>query len=256
MVKVKDIIAEVEKIAPPELAEEWDNSGLQLGNPDRVVKKLLVAVDVTRCSATAWAVADKFDMIVSHHPLIFHGVKNIVKGDVLSDKIIDLIKGNVAVYSAHTTYDSAVGGVNDILASKLGLCNTKPLGNMGRIGELPNDMTAKRFCKSVSEALSGDYTCLYGDKNKRVRRIAVCGGAGSFLINDALAEKADLFVTGDLKHHEIIDAVDAEMALIDAGHYATEAPAMEDLAERLRELFPDVRVEFVPTYLIHETVTM
>ena len=167
MVKVKDIIAEIEKIAPPELAEEWDNSGLQLGDVEKDVRKLLVTVDITK-DVVETAAEEGCDMILSHHPLIFRPIKNIAAGEVLSDKIISLIKNDIAVYSAHTSYDSAVGGVSDGLSLALEVFDVEPLGKMGRVGFIREEMTAEEFCGVVKETLRGDYTCLYGDKNRFV----------------------------------------------------------------------------------------
>ncbi len=244
MVKVKDIIAEVEKIAPPELAEEWDNSGLQIGDAEKEVNRLLVTVDITK-DIVAKAVAGEYDMILSHHPLIFKGVKSIAAGDVLSDKIIKLIKNDIAVYSAHTSYDSAETNVSDYLGRCLDLENIEEFGGMARFGFPAEDRTAGELFERLCGLLPEGPKAFHGDKDREIETVVVCGGAGAFLIPDVIAAGADLFITGDLKHHEILDALEAGLCLIDAGHYATEAPGMAAMALNIELVFDDLKVDFM-----------
>lgn len=236
-VNVAEIIKIMEEIAPPSLAEEWDNVGLMLGRRGSSVKKLLLALDVT-AEVVQQAIAQKADMIITHHPLIFKGVKNVTDSEWQQELILTLVEHGIAVYSAHTNLDCVSNGVNDVLAKKLRLEDIDVLDadtGLGRIGTVAECMI-EDFAVSVKQALKADYVVI-GNADKKVHTVAVCGGAGSDLINLALLRGADTLVTGDIKYHEAQKAVFSGLNVVDAGHQPTELHVMDSLADRLSQRF-------------------
>lgn len=236
-VNVADIIKILEEIAPPAMAEDWDNVGLMLGRRCKAVKKLLLALDITG-EVVQLAIAQKADMIITHHPLIFRGLKRVTDNEWQQELLLTLAEKGIAVYSAHTNLDCVSSGVNDVLAKKLHLDNVDVLDSdngLGRIGIVPA-CSLQEFAAMVKKILRADYVAV-GDAGKQVHKVAVCGGAGSDLISLALLCGADTLVTGDIKYHEAQQAVFSGLNVIDAGHQPTELPVMDDLADRLSQRF-------------------
>lgn len=238
-VTVSDIVNLLEELVPPELAENWDNVGLMVGRKDQTVKRLLLALDITE-EVVDQAVAKKCDMIVTHHPAIFKGIKSITDDNWQQKLLLKLIENKIAVYSAHTNLDSVSSGVNDVLAKKLKLTDTEVLdedSNIGRIG-YHKEIPLKEFAEFVKSALHADYIVV-ADAGKTVHKVAICGGAGSDFISVALDKGADTLVTGDVKYHEIQQGVFSGLNIIDAGHQCTELPVLENLADRLSLRFTE-----------------
>lgn len=236
-VNVADIIKIMEEIAPPAMAEDWDNVGLMLGRRCKAVKKLLLALDITG-EVVQQAIAQKADMIITHHPLIFRGLKRVTDGEWQQELLLTLAEKGIAVYSAHTNLDCVSSGVNDVLAKKLHLDSVDVLDSdngLGRIGIVPA-CSLHELAAMVKKVLRADYVAV-GDAGKQVHKVAVCGGAGSDLISLALLCGADTLVTGDIKYHEAQKAVFSGLNVIDAGHQPTELPVMDDLADRLSQRF-------------------
>lgn len=236
-VNVADIIKIMEEIAPPAMAEDWDNVGLMLGRRCKAVKKLLLALDITG-EVVQQAIAQKADMIITHHPLIFRGLKRVTDNEWQQELLLTLAEKGIAVYSAHTNLDCVSSGVNDVLAKKLHLDSVDVLDSdngLGRIGIVPA-CSLHEFAAMVKKVLRADYVAV-GDAGKQVHKVAVCGGAGSDLISLALLCGADTLVTGDIKYHEAQQAVFSGLNVIDAGHQPTELPVMDDLADRLSQRF-------------------
>lgn len=236
-VNVADIIKIMEEIAPPAMAEDWDNVGLMLGRRCKAVKKLLLALDITG-EVVQQAIAQKADMIITHHPLIFRGLKRVTDNEWQQELLLTLAEKGIAVYSAHTNLDCVSSGVNDVLAKKLHLDNVDVLDSdngLGRIGIVPA-CSLQEFAAMVKKILRADYVAV-GDAGKQVHKVAVCGGAGSDLISLALLCGADTLITGDIKYHEAQQAVFSGLNVIDAGHQPTELPVMDDLADRLSQRF-------------------
>lgn len=236
-VNVADIIKIMEEIAPPAMAEDWDNVGLMLGRRCKAVKKLILALDITG-EVVQQAIAQKADMIITHHPLIFRGLKRVTDSKWQQELLLTLAEKGIAVYSAHTNLDCVSSGVNDVLAKKLHLDSVDVLDNdngLGRIGIIPA-CPLQEFAAMVKKVLRADYVAV-GDAGKPVHKVAVCGGAGSDLISLALLCGADTLVTGDIKYHEAQKAVFSGLNVIDAGHQPTELPVMDDLADRLSQRF-------------------
>ncbi len=239
-VTVNDIISVLEEMAPPHLAESWDNVGLMLGRRTKPVRKLLLALDVTQ-ETVQQAITKKADMLITHHPAIFRKLGRVTSDDWQQELLLELAEHGIAVYSAHTNLDCVTNGVNDVLAKRLRLPEVDVLdteSGLGRIGNVQQPCSLHDFAVLVKKALKADYLAV-GDAHKQVRKVALCGGAGADLIELALAQGADTLVTGDVKYHEAQRAVFSGLNIIDAGHQPTELPVLDDLADRLSLRFSD-----------------
>jgi dinuclear metal center YbgI/SA1388 family protein len=356
--KIKDVIRDLEVIAPPVLADDGDKIGLQVGDPEAEVTRIVCAVDPTR-AVVDYAVDSGAELLLLHHPLIYSPVPSIVAGDPLSDILMRLVRGGTAAYAAHTNLDAAPGGINDVLAERLGVRDTqiltvrrperlfkiivfvpeesvvavrdamaeadaghignyshcsfmspgtgtflplegsdpyigkqgnleeaaevrlemivpewkldrvlsamverhpyeevaydiialanKPIGHgYGRVGVLESVMTLGEFRKVVEDSLGYRETRMIGDPERPIRTVALCGGAGKSLIRDAKAAGADVYVTGDVGHHDMLAADAMGLAVIDASHYHTERPGTEALAAKLAQMYSrePISVEF------------
>lgn len=235
---VNDIIKVMDGIAPPNLAEPWDNVGLLVGRSSNTVKKLMVALDVSP-EVVEQAVEHKVQMLVTHHPVIFDPIKKMTDRSWQHKLLLDCAENKIAVYSAHTSLDSVLGGVNDVLAEKIGLLHTEVLvpaaggeAGLGRVGCLHEPMTLQEFSEKIKTVLKLD-NIIAGDAGRRVSKVAVCGGAGAEFIDEALAAGADTFVTGDVKYHAAQNAVYSGLNIIDATHQGTELPMINTLADRI-----------------------
>lgn len=351
-----DIIKTLEIIAPPLLADEGDKIGLQAGDPSAEVARVVVAVDPTE-SVVDYAIDSGAELLICHHPLIFTPLEALASGNPVQDKAIKLIKASTALYVMHTNYDSTKGGVNDVLAERLGVSVTGiltqrrrerklklvvftppeavnelrdamaeagagiignythcsfqtegtgtfiplpearpyvgeigslqeekecrlemivpewklgrvldamlgkhpyeeaaydiyPLENepflygYGRIGRLERQMKLLDFRKKVEDALGICQIRMIGSPDKPVQMVALCGGGGRRLIPDAHMAGADIYVTGDIGHHDFLDADALGLAVIDAGHYETERPGMESLTHRLSRQYAESSIVF------------
>ena len=231
---VNDIIKIMDGIAPRELAESWDNAGFLIGRRDNAMVALDVSPEVVQ-----QAVAQKVDMLVTHHPPIFKPLKAICDSSWQSALLLKCIENGIAVYSAHTSLDSVLGGVNDVLAEKLGLQNVTTLvngcedgGSLGRVGILSQKMEFDAFAVMVKRVLGLDFVTGIS-AGKMVHKVALCGGAGIDFVAEALEHGADTYVTGDIKYHEAQNAVFSGLNLIDATHQGTELPVVAVLADKI-----------------------
>jgi dinuclear metal center YbgI/SA1388 family protein len=343
--KISDLVGIINKIAPPRLAEEWDNVGLQVGDPTAPVERILVALDPTPAAIRA-AIESSCQLLLTHHPLIFKPLKKISAADPTSSLIFQAIRHELAVFSLHTNYDIAAEGLNDLLAARLGVEETRPLKvtsvddlvklavfvplgheeavmnalfrftsdigaydecsfrgegigtfrplpgarpfigkvgtresvaesrlelllrkadlaaavkalcaahpyeepafdcypllnqgetlGLGRIGRLGETVTLGGFASIVKERLQTNTLRLVGSPDRPVRKVALCSGSGASLLREAVRQGADVLVTGDIKYHEARDAEALGVALVDAGHFATERIMAEAVADRLR----------------------
>ena len=242
---VQTICDAMNRIAPKYLAEEWDNPGLLVGDPHQAVNKILICLDLSE-EMIQEAVDIKAQMIVTHHPMIFKPVKSIRTDLPLGRKINSLIKNDIACFAAHTNLDSAEGGVNDVLAHKLGLVDIKPFDeelSLGRIGQLQRDMSVKEFAFHVKKLLKADHIRLINAGDFLIKKVGICGGAGSEFIAKAKFLGADAFVTGDVKYHEAQAAMENKIHVVDAGHFATEFPIVHALAEKLKDDFKKLKID-------------
>lgn len=249
MYKVKDITAAIERLAPKELAEKWDNVGLMVGDFEQTVNCVYVCLDVTSKNVRS-ATECGADMIVSHHPLIFSPIKSIIEDDVSGSIIRNLIKNDISVYSAHTSLDNADGGMNDVLAEKLGLENVRRFtdeecegrDNIGRIGKVDSPVELADFVSYIKSVLGCRSIRSVGDPTDQINTVAVCSGAGGDGIYTAYRAGADVYVTSDVRHHEAQLAFELGINLIDAGHFETENTICEFMSEYLKTNFPSIRV--------------
>ncbi|MGI6203957.1 MAG: Nif3-like dinuclear metal center hexameric protein [Anaerovoracaceae bacterium] len=248
--KYTDVINAVETAAPPELAESWDSSGVQIFTGNRNISRILTTLDIDE-DVVAEAVTKECDMIVSHHPLLFGGIGNIDADDPLGNMVLGLIKNDISVYSAHTSFDSAPEGNNVYLAKKLGLSKIRlsrdeDNGVTGAVSETASDgvITLKDLIGIAEERLGlrAGYCSAEGNPDAVVRKIGICTGAGFDFIEQARREGCQVLITGDVKHHQAMEAKQDGIAVIDAGHWGTEKSFAENMASQLRALIADVEI--------------
>lgn len=226
-----EIYAYIDSIAPFGAQEAWDNSGFQVGEADKEVRRILFALDAS-AALVHEAVEKKADLIITHHPFLFAPRKCFL-GD---DPAYLAAKHQIAVISAHTSYDCAVGGVSDVLAQMLGLKNIRASAcGQFRLGEI-EPQTAFAFAKTVKERLHATVSLVLPEKS--VRCAAVCGGAGAEFIAEAQRQGADLFITGEAKYHELLESAERGISVLCAGHFETEIPAVRMLLDRVQATFP------------------
>ena len=236
-VTVSDICKIMDSFAPKSLAMDWDNVGLMLGHSARKVDKILLALDLTQ-EVVDQAFSKDVQMIITHHPAIFKKLSHLTDSSWQERLLLNLAEKKIAVYSAHTNFDCAEEGINDVLALKLGLEKIQVLDEetgLGRMGEIEVE-SLKAFAFSIKIKLSANYVT-YADAGQEVKRVAVCGGAGGDLVDLCLVKGVDTLVTGDIKYHTAQDAVFKGLNIIDAGHQATERIAIENLRTRLEDYF-------------------
>lgn len=231
-VTVGEVSRAINEFAPYELAEEWDNTGILAGCEDQEVTGVLCALDLN-FKVLEEAREKGCNLIVTHHPILFRGRKNLREDDVEGRMLCELVRGNIALIAAHTNFDNAVPGVNDALAAKLGLRNVQPFENGMRVGESADGLL-RELRTRAEEKLGGPVRC-YGEGDRPVYRVAVLGGAGGDFAPQALAAGADVYVTGEIAHHKAWDAYQSGLCILEAGHAATELPAIEMLAEGLQK---------------------
>ena len=245
MVTCQKVMAALERIAPKHLAEDWDNPGLLVGSMNQEIRRILVCLDVSD-QVVEQAVQAEVDLIVAHHPLIFKGLKKIRTDLPLGRRLQQLLRHDIAVAAAHTNLDIAVGGVNDVLAERIGLSKLSAfviigqdadgaVDSMGRIGTLPAPLEVHDFARQVRAALPTEHVRLVEAGRRPVRKVALCSGSGAEFIHKASFLGADAYVTGDVKYHEAQQAVELGMHVIDAGHFGTEFPVVAVLRDRLAQ---------------------
>ncbi|MBU4262306.1 MAG: Nif3-like dinuclear metal center hexameric protein [Proteobacteria bacterium] len=245
-IKLKDILAYVGQFAPWELAEPWDNVGLMIGNPDQEATGVLIALDPTR-QVIEEAILKKANIILTHHPLIFHPLKSINTATPIGQFLKKALAHDIAVVSCHTNLDIISDGVSDALARVLYLHNTRPLtltGNrpdqgFGKLGNLPKPMQGGAFINFVVQRLQLEAMMIAGPLPETVSTIAVCGGSGSDLAEAALLAGADVYITAELKHSVARWAEDNRLCVIDAGHFATENIIIPSLLARMTAFFSE-----------------
>lgn len=242
--KTLEFYKELCKIIPRELSCEWDHDGLEVcPDGEAEVRKILISLDVTD-EVIDKAIKDKVDVILAHHPLFFKGVGDVNIERPNGERVIKLIKNDISVMTFHTRLDAVEGGVNDTLASKLGLENVETVGDEGivRVGELPDEMEADAFARLVKFALGAPCVSL-SNCGRKSKKIALIGGSGGEDIYVGKAAGADTYLTGELKYHQSISAGEYGMNLVCAGHFYTEYPVTEFLSEQAKAFCPDADIE-------------
>ena len=243
MTTVRDIEQYLYAWAPRELAESWDNVGLLVGDPEAEVRRVLVALDVTP-QVVAEAIEKDCQLIAAHHPVMncaWNQVQTVRTDDRQGRVLTELIRHGIAAICMHTNLDAAAGGVNEVLAQKLGLSDLKMLTEekIGRIGTLKCEIPLVEFTHSVIELLKCN-GLRYVDAGRPVHRVAVGGGACGDEIDAVIAAGCDTFVTSDLTYHQFLDAAPKGINLIDAGHFPTEDPVCAKIVAYLEKEFPQL----------------
>lgn len=237
----REIITLLQEQSPEEFACDWDNVGLLVGDFEQEIKKVYIALDATEETITE-AVAEGADLLLTHHPMIFKGLKKVNTQDFTGRRVVRLIQNHISYYAMHTNFD--VRGMAAIAAERMGLTDCAVLDvtcesedgceGIGRVGMLPEEMTLKACVERVKQAYDVDTVKVFGDLNQKVRRAAICPGSGKSVISCALGAGAGVLVTGDIDHHEGIDAADQGLAIIDAGHYGVEKLFIPYMVQYLR----------------------
>lgn len=253
----RDIIDAVESVAPPRLQESYDNTGVQVGRLDRPCTGVLLCVDLTDRIVDE-AAARGCNLIVTHHPLLFHPLKSITGEGRVQQALVKAIRGDITVYSCHTAIDNAPGGVSFAMASRLGLAGVAALEERsdarlgavgsGVIGELEQPLSPLQLVDRVKAAFHSPVTRCSDPgalaPGREIRRVALCGGAGAFLLDRAIALGADAFITSDTKYNLFLDCA-RDIFLVDIGHFESE--------ECVKEIFYHIIRKKIPTFAVYKS---
>lgn len=255
MAKVSDILAAAEALWPTDFADDWDRPGLIAGSYWAEISKVLLAVDLTH-DVMQDAKAGGFEMVITHHPFLLKGVHDIREDSGKGAVLTEAIRNGISLFAAHTNADVVEDGVSAVLAGALGLSTIAALVPIasdkvghGRIGDLPEPLSLLEFSRQVARALpaTAGGVRVAGDASMSVKRVALCGGAGDSFISAAIASDADVYVTSDLRHHPVQDALEQAKAankhfgLIDVSHWAAESLWLETAAAQLSSAVGDVK---------------
>ncbi len=246
----RDIITELEKTYPPQVAESWDNPGLQAGRWEKEIQRVYIALDATD-AVIRHAIEAKADLILTHHPLLMSGLKKVHTGDFFGRRLITLIQNDIACYAMHTNYDivkmaplaSAMLGLQEkeILAVTCTLPDGRE-GGFGMLGNLPYRMSLAECAAYVKQVFGIPEVKVFGDLQKEVFCAAILPGSGKSMVKDAIQKGVQVYISGDFGHHDGIDAVDQGLCVIDAGHYGIEHIFIHQMKEEMEERFPKLEV--------------
>lgn len=225
--RMKELYQKLESYMPLSLCEDWDNSGLLI-NADQDVQRILLALDITD-AVIEEAIAKECDLIITHHPVIFKAPKKLDANDL----VFKLIASQISVISMHTNLDAAEGGVNDVLADLIGVTNKENFADIGRMGDITDCETVEELARKVGRLLQTPLQYTMGEK--KVKRIGLIGGSAGSYWRQAKIEGLDVFLTGEASHHDALDAMHEDVALIVAGHWKTEVPVLAYLQSLLQE---------------------
>lgn len=237
-----EVIKYFENKYPTELAYDWDNVGLQLGTLNTKVERILVTLDVTK-EVVKEAIKHKVNLIISHHPLMFKPMQNIIYDSPRGWIIKHLVQHNIAVYSAHTNFDQAEGGMNDILSKEIGIENPKLLDEQDNIGRYGNivPISLIDLVNQLKTTFQLSTVKVIGKTEKTVETIGISGGSGSHHMYAAKKRNCDVYITGDITYHTALDAIQLGLTLIDVGHHI-EVIFIREVAADLQQQFPDVEI--------------
>lgn len=247
--RLKQIIGMLEELCPKSFACDWDNVGLLVGSSGKEVHTIALALDATS-EVIKEAVEKGADLILTHHPLIFGGVRNITDSDYVGKRILELVKHDISCYAMHTNFD--VLGMADAAADLLSLTDREVLevtyedeisvDGIGRIGSLMEPMKLSEFASKVGEVFGIEHVRYYGDPDQLLVTCAILPGSGKGEIDLAVRANADVYVTGDISHHDGIDAVEKGIAVVDAGHYGIEKIFIPYMKEYLEREMPEINI--------------
>ena len=251
---VKDIMACITEIAPLQWQEHYDNAGIQVGDPDAEVHKALICLDITE-EIVDEAIDRQCDLIISHHPLIFHGLKHITPATYIERAITKALKRDIAMVSMHTNLDNSYLGVSRVLAEKLGLNNLQLLQpsesdpevcGAGMVGEFAAPMDEPDFLRLVADSIGSPCLRHSALTGRSIKRVALCGGSGTPFMPDALRQKADAYLTADIKYHDFF-VPEGKILLVDGGHFETEQFTKQLIKELIQKKIPTFAAEIAAT---------
>ena len=252
--KIKEVLSALERFAPLPLQEGWDNAGLQVGLTEAEVSGALLCLDVNE-AVVSEAVRKGCNLIVSHHPLLFRGLKTISDADYVQRTVMKAIKNDIVVVSMHTNMDNARGGVNYKIAEKMGLTDVRFFAGKtvegieagsGVVGELPEAVAADDFVLMLKERFGVECVMCNELLRRKIRRVAICGGAGDFLLDDAVAAGADVFVTGEM-HYHVYFGREQQIQICVIGHYQSEQYTSEIFRDVIEQACPGVPLHIAET---------
>jgi dinuclear metal center YbgI/SA1388 family protein len=259
-IKIDELLDQLRIIAPRELEEEWDNGGFQINMRNKLVKRILITLEITN-AVIEEAASKKIDFIITHHPLLMDKIDVVDSGTLTGNYIVKLIGHGISVYSAHTSFDSVFGGNNDCLADLLDLQMVRrlkvwtPLGDrelIGRVGSFRKTITLGEAASLVEKVLDlSEPPKVVGRQDALISSAAVCTGAGGGAIDAVLQNGCDLFVTGDVKHDQAQKAREMGLNIIDAGHYGTEHIFVKNFANKLNKVVGDQVEIFEATSVVN-----
>ena len=248
--KWEQLTGQLEQLCPKQAALDFDNVGLLVGRKDKEIRKVYLAVDALDEvieDAIRWGA----DLLLTHHPLIFSGMKSVTDQDFIGRRVVKLLQNDLNYYAMHTNYD--VKRMADLASKKLGLKDPQALEvtavvgeqeeGIGKIGNLETVISLRECAQFVKERFSLPDVRVFGDMETKITRAAVCPGSGKSVIDEAIEKGAQVLITGDIGHHEGIDAVARNLMIIDAGHYGTEYMFMEDMRHYFQEQLPELQVK-------------
>lgn len=247
--RCQDILDKIEARYPRKYACDWDNVGLLAGSREREVDTVYIALDATDEVVDAASECGA-QLLLTHHPMIFGGLKSVTTDDYVGERLIRLIRNDISYYAMHTNYD--VMGMAELAADMLDLKDRKVLEEVldgegiGRVGDLPRSMTLEECANFVKERFGLPNVKIFGELEKQVQRAAICPGSGKSEAKPALSMGAEVYITGDIDHHTGIDMADCGIAIIDAGHYGVEHIYIADMEHFLKENCPELRVYTAP----------
>ena len=248
--RIKDVINVIEDFAPLSIQESWDNSGLCIGSPESEVSSVLLGLDCTE-QLVDEAIACGADLIVTHHPLIFSGLKKISPDDPTGAAVIKAISNGISIYAAHTNADKVISGVSGAMAARLGLADVSVLDEdgdgtgLGVVGNLPEPMGAEDMIALVKEKFALKMMRSSRPLGQKISRVAVCGGSGGSLIGAARRSGAQLYISGDISYHNFFTP--EGFMIMDIGHYESEIEIVDILFSLLRKNFPTFAVRITQT---------
>ena len=244
--RLREVIDALERLAPPRLQDEWDNSGLQVGFPETEISGILVCLDITEAIVEE-AVAAGCNLIVSHHPLLFKPLRQVSDTTYQQRCVVRALAAGISIYSAHTSLDNAPGGVNHKIAALLGLQELRWLlpkegedAGSGLVGELPQGETDSDFFARMKRVFGVQCLRHSAPDGRQIRRVALCGGAGAFLLREAVRAGADCFLSGEFHYHDYFE--NGGVLLCELGHYQSEQYTQDLLQTYLEAHCPGIRV--------------
>ena len=251
---VNDILNCITEVAPLQWQESYDNAGLQVGDLNAEARKALVCLDITE-GIVDEAIAKNCDLVISHHPLIFRGLKHLTPETYIERAVMKAVKHDISMISMHTNLDNSYLGVSHVLAERLGLRNLHllqpsvdepELCGAGMIGEFDNPMGETKFLGLVAETIASPCLRHSALTGRKIHKVALCGGSGSPFMQDALHKKADAYLTADIKYHDFF-IPEGNILLVDGGHFETEQFTKELIVELIRKKFPTFAAEMAET---------